>query len=133
MSHSFRPRGKTFVGLTSKERSKQLQSLDGFAAYASSSAREKQPRSCSTCEMRRQRFLELEKEFNELREKLLSKTVLDVLENTSEDMSSSPLELVLIQESAKLRITIDTLMRFQFGLTCAFWVKLFDAIDTAPE
>lgn len=113
-TQSFRPRGKTFVGLTSKERCRQLQSLDGFSAYASPSSQEKSPRFCSSCKSRRQRIVELEQEFRDLRERLLSKrTVLDVLDTSTENMSSSPTELALIQESAKLRITIDTLMRFQ--------------------
>lgn len=113
-SQSLRPRGKTFVGLTSKERSRQLQSLEGFSAYANPHSQEKSPRFCSSCKKRRHRIVELEQEFRDLRERLLSKrTVLDVLDTSAENTSSSSTELALIQESAKLRITIDTLMRFQ--------------------
>lgn len=105
-------RGNSFKGLTSKERRNQLRSLQGSTLYNKSTSESEHTHDCSKCSAKRKRIQELEDEFQTLRDTLLSKQVLNEIK--IEDLgSSSSSQLALVQESAKLRITIDTLMRFQ--------------------
>lgn len=113
-------RGKTSSGLTSLERLKQLHSLDGSLAYSDKISHSYVGQRCARCVARRQKIQELKEEFNELRKILISnKAVLNIPEETQQTGNLPPEEgLDLVQESAKLRITIDTLMRFQVRRVC---------------
>lgn len=108
-------RRKSVPGLTSKERLKQLQSLDGAQAFSPVLDQSDVGQGCQRCAERKKKIVELEKEFADLRKVLISqKRVIDVSDKPGKKGSTRGREeLALIQESAKLRITIDTLMRFQ--------------------
>ena len=108
-------RGKTFTGFTDKERIKKLQSLEGSAAYKTTPLDSRGETTCVRCAGRKQRISAINREFQQLRELLITeKSVLNVCSSPAgNEIASSGEELELIQEGAKLRLTIDTLMRFQ--------------------
>lgn len=109
------PRGKTSSGLTSLERRKHLESLDGSTAFIQERSENTEGHECEHCASRRSKIKAMQQEFQQLRELLITKkSVLEIPDSAqTEKDAASPEELALIQESAKLRITIDTLMRFQ--------------------
>lgn len=108
-------RPKSVTGLTVKERLKQLQGLEGCKVFSSNLDGAKPPvQGCQGCELRLRKLEELEKEFEVLRKDLLSgRRRLEVAEKTEKEKKRGQEESALIRESAKLRITIDMLMRFR--------------------
>eukprot|EP00171_Calliarthron_tuberculosum_P009809 IDg9809t1 len=104
-------RNASVVGLTEKEHQRHVAALDGAAAYRLSAVSPAQPRpQCKRCAARRLRLGEIRSEFERLRSQIISD---DIVSMAPCDPDAEPEVVELIQESAKLRITIDTLMRFQ--------------------
>lgn len=122
-------RAKTFTGLTQKERARQLNSLDGSAAFTAVAGFGNR-HTCARCAERRQRLEQLEREFGELRANLISKERVLATEDEQAAGRASAKELALVQESAKLRITIDTLMRFQ---VCSEYLRPHFCLGQARE
>ena len=134
-THTKTPRrGKTLTGLTAKERERQIHKLDGSSAFSPKSNKEGIP-VCKKCQQRKEFIASMEKEFHNLRQVLLNKSrVPDLSENDQlfdkdARKSSSSVQLALIQESAKLRITIDTLMRFQ---VCTHLQMQYTSVSYSP-
>lgn len=125
------PRGKSFTGLTHKERERQLSSLDGASAYRASKHVSITP-NCARCVARRNRLAELEKEFAQLRRKLINverELSEQLVDQQTPQHAASPADIALVQESAKLRITIDTLMRFQVSCALSWFSSTLLAYD----
>ena len=112
-------RRNSFRRMTEKERSKQMRNLTGFETIHPHFRHSLKSQYCEKCVKNRDRIRQLEREFNELREQLLSKkrifdsNVTEKREEKSKRGTPSDGKLALVQESAKLRITLDALMRFQ--------------------
>lgn len=123
-------RRKSFRGFTEKERSKQVRSLNGSAAIASNNRENSTRHHCVQCQRRRDRILHLETEFKQLRELLLNKQRVFFSNEQENQNQLNQQEISLVQESAKLRITIDTLMRFQVSSVLFSGGDLFLHLDT---
>lgn len=109
------PRGKTLTGLTSIERSKHVNSLMGSSMFSSEETLKKVTQlSCRQCAEHRELLLKLQQEFFSVRDRLISeKRVLNFAGDATTLSRRSSNKFALVQEGAKLRLTIDTLMRFQ--------------------
>lgn len=96
-------RSASVVGMTEKERERVVASLEH-------TEEESRGGNCAKCDARRRRLDEIRAEFERLRTHIISD---DVVEMTTPYGETEPELVELAQESARLRITIDSLMRFQ--------------------
>lgn len=105
------------VGLTEKERqrynmSRLASDVEVFNVSVSNSKGCNSPRHwCERCEQRRAKLARLQREIDRMRHLIINDDIVTL--EVPSDTVVSPQILELAQESAKLRITIDSLMRFQ--------------------